>query len=924
MLNVFLKLLNMSITASWLVLAVVVLRMIFKKAPKYISCIMWALVGIRLVFPISFESILSLVPSSETLPQEVISGPNFAVDTGIGFVDNAVNEYLGDRYFEGVTVPHDNGYNVMSVFAIVWIVGIMAMLVYTIVSYLSIHKKVREAAAIGDNIWVCDRIDTPFILGVLRPRIYLPSSMNRADMQYVIAHEKAHLKRRDHLWKPIGFLLLSVYWFNPMMWIAYILLCRDIELACDEKVIKYMGIEIKKPYSDALINCSVPRKALAACPLAFGEVGVKNRIKSVLSYKKPAFWLIIASAVVCAVVAVCFLTNPSRLRIEKHDWQFSHIQKNDSAGEIVFCAENKIGIYPSAEIADLSVRIKEDRNSILLDKTTAEEGESWALGYKLKSRKASGAIYDVSYAENIKGNAVISKTKHSNGSQEYTLAITIGGYTLYFTDNETDKVYTSGTAFFYKEPTDEAVEPTLSSYAVFSEDEMKTLLEMLQKQKWSDDSFTDRIRFNFDGKVYHQGWIFFGYEQKVIYYDHYSCIASDDVFEFIKAKQSKSSHYKYPLLTSSSQTPQTQKIPTGFYQNELADEFGEYRTIGVTLGQDNACEISFSMTGDFFYGEYSVQSDTLVCKLTKLTGEYIKSAEIDIEYHFEILENRKLKFKKVVGEPFKYYSTIDSAEYEFDKEKHFSKGDIFILQDENTNSYFDATVLEVHEYYLLVEPFEDEEERKSSDKISVDINTLSLNPVSEIKVGSKIRVVYDGEILESYPAQLGNVFAIRLLNDEQALKNYSYEVSWVNYSEYSGIYISALNSDKLSINHTQHLPIYKFENTNELSNFKKDFKDYFYMDGELDEIPSFNSVTEKYDENYFEDNALFLVYVPAGSTTSRFGVQSVYNDGETFKIEIARIDKSEVGDCAMAGWFVTVEAEKSAVASCTKFDSYMV
>jgi len=189
---------------------------------------------------------------------------------------------------------------------------IVAMVLYTVVSYFRIHRKVREAVPYQENIWLCDHIDTPFILGVVRPRIYLPSNMNEQDIEYVIAHEKAHLKRHDHWWKPLGFLLLTVYWFNPILWIAYILLCKDIELACDEKVIKDMGTEIKKPYSEALINCSVPRKMISACPLAFGEVGVKGRVKSVLNYKKPAFWIIVVAVVASIVVAVCFLTNPKQ------------------------------------------------------------------------------------------------------------------------------------------------------------------------------------------------------------------------------------------------------------------------------------------------------------------------------------------------------------------------------------------------------------------------------------------------------------------------------------------------------------------------------------------------------------------------------------------------------------------------------------
>ena len=309
---IFLKILNMSITASWLVLAIVILRLILKKAPKAISVFMWALVGVRLICPFSFESILSLIPSAETVPQDIIYSEAPAIHSGVPIFNSTVNPIISENLAPEVGASVNPMQIIAFVASVVWIVGIVAMLLYTVISYFRIHRKVREAVPYQDNIWLCDHIDTPFILGVIRPRIYLPSNMNEQDIEYVIAHEKAHLKRHDHWWKPLGFLLLTVYWFNPILWIAYILLCKDIELACDEKVIKDMGTEIKKPYSEALINCSVPRKMISACPLAFGEVGVKGRVKSVLNYKKPAFWIIVVAVVASIVVAVCFLTNPKQ------------------------------------------------------------------------------------------------------------------------------------------------------------------------------------------------------------------------------------------------------------------------------------------------------------------------------------------------------------------------------------------------------------------------------------------------------------------------------------------------------------------------------------------------------------------------------------------------------------------------------------
>ena len=313
MANIFIDLFNMSITASYLVLAVVVARLLLKKAPKWINCLLWALVGIRLICPFSIESALSLIPSSQTISiNNTSTGRPFTVQSGVPAVDTNINEFLGNKYYEGVTVPANTFADMTNVLAIVWIFGLFAMLLYGSIAYLRLHKKVGASILLNNNIYYCDNIDTPFILGFFKPKIYVPSGITDEQISYIALHEKAHLKRKDHWWKPLGFILLSVYWFNPIIWVAYILLCRDIETACDEKVIKNMPNTEKKGYSETLVSCSVQRRMVMACPLAFGEVGVKQRIKSVLNYKKPAFWMIIFAVLLVAVVVACFLTNPDR------------------------------------------------------------------------------------------------------------------------------------------------------------------------------------------------------------------------------------------------------------------------------------------------------------------------------------------------------------------------------------------------------------------------------------------------------------------------------------------------------------------------------------------------------------------------------------------------------------------------------------
>ena len=311
---IFLKIVNMSISACWIVLAIILLRVVLKKAPKWINCVLWGIAGLRLVIPFSFESVFSLIPSAETITKAPDS-PRPQINSGVTIIDNQINGYLQGNYFEGVTRPARNFVDISTILAIIWFVGIAALLIYTLISFLRLKRKIGTAILLRDNIYQSDAVVSPFVLGIIKPKIYLPFNMNDQDMDHVIAHEQAHIRRRDHLWKPLGFLILTLHWFNPMVWLGYILLCRDIELACDEKVVKELDNEQRADYSEALLACSVNRRMIAACPLAFGEVGVKDRIKSVLNYKKPAFWVIIVAVIASITVAVCFLTNPVNSQI---------------------------------------------------------------------------------------------------------------------------------------------------------------------------------------------------------------------------------------------------------------------------------------------------------------------------------------------------------------------------------------------------------------------------------------------------------------------------------------------------------------------------------------------------------------------------------------------------------------------------------
>lgn len=323
--SIFLRVLNMSITASWLMAAVILLRFLLKKAPRWISCMLWAFVAIRLVCPFSMESALSLIPSSEPVTeqrmpvwdlQQIFSAQDARkteIWVGSDAADSVVSESVGASQNSGLSAETaKNRVDSADLFGMLWACGVAILLFYSVISYARLHRRTAVSTVLEGNVWQCDGISTPFVLGIVRPRIYLPSDLDSAQTEYVIAHERVHLKRHDHWWKPLGFLVLSIHWFNPLCWFSYILFCRDMELACDERVIRTVDEPYKKAYAEALLACSAGQKMITASPLTFGEVGVKERIRSIMNYKKPAFWFVLAAAAACAVVAVCFLTNPQK------------------------------------------------------------------------------------------------------------------------------------------------------------------------------------------------------------------------------------------------------------------------------------------------------------------------------------------------------------------------------------------------------------------------------------------------------------------------------------------------------------------------------------------------------------------------------------------------------------------------------------
>ena len=651
--DLFLKIVNMSISASWLVVAVLILRLVLKKPPKWVNVLLWGIVAVRLICPFSFESALSLIPSAETFPEKIISGPSFDVQTGITPIDNRINDYLGDRYFEGVTVPTNNGNNVMTILTIVWIIGILLLATYTIISYQRLNRKVDTAVHYKDNIFQSENVSSPFVLGIIKPRIYLPFNMNGQDLEHVVAHEQAHICRKDHWWKPLGFFLLTIHWFNPLIWWAYVLLCRDIELACDEKVIKGLSNEQRADYTQALVACSVNRRMIAACPLAFGEVGVKERVKSVMNYKKPAFWVIIIAVIVCVGVAVCFLTNPKQdrytLRIVVPAGSQEEFVYTD---EEVSTAKNSIKIWSGDGLGDTEVLL------FPVNKT-AETG--------------------------------------------YTATYLTHGMPVEF-DAEKDTWFKIGVNM--QNPTNEdiIVYVEVENVEVRIVDEINSVIEWFDYLETPDE-------MKWDGSL----------EISLTEFPDVTFRWTYGEMLAVKGSKSTSLYTGMPIWNAYFCDLTGDGLP------ELCSSisWGSGMIDNRVIIYDYANGVSYELS-DRGYFDFTLRQDHQDGRL------YVDKTK----YHTdELVETGRLVFKN-------HCIQIEG----FSNEAH---------------QVFQAEILEIHDGNYLVKPVEGSWELSSADRIEVPIRNV--HPSPEPEIGDVIEIEYAGEILETYPAQIADVYGIKVI-----------------------------------------------------------------------------------------------------------------------------------------------------------------
>lgn len=654
----FLKIINMSISASWLIFAVLILRLALKKAPKWVNVLLWGIVAIRLICPFSFESALSLIPSAETFPKKIISGPSFDVQSGITPVDNRINDYLGDRYFEGVTVPANNGNNIMTILTIVWTIGILLLVAYTVISYWRLHREIDTAVRYKDNIFQSENVSSPFVLGLIKPRIYLPFKLDGQDMEHVVAHEQAHIRRKDHWWKPLGFLLLTIHWFNPLMWLAYVLLCRDIELACDEKVIKGLSNEQRADYTQALVACSVNRRMIAACPLAFGEVGVKERVKSVMNYKKPAFWVIIIAVIVCVGVAVCFLTNP------KQDRYTLRI--------VVPAGSQEEFVYTDEEVSTV-------RNSIKI----------WS-------------------GDGLGDTEVLLFPVNKTAETGYTATYLTHGMPVEF-DAEKDTWFKIGVNM--QNPTNEdiIVYVEVENVEVRIVDEINSVIEWFDYLETPDE-------MKWDGSL----------EISLTEFPDVTFRWTYGEMLAVKGSKSTSLYTGMPIWNAYFCDLTGDGLP------ELCSSisWGSGMIDNRVIIYDYANGVSYELS-DRGYFDFTLRQDHQDGRL------YVDKTK----YHTdELVETGRLVFKN-------HCIQIEG----FSNEAH---------------QVFQAEILEIYDGNYLVKPVEGSWELSSADRIEVPIRNA--HPSQEPEIGDVIEIEYSGEILETYPARIADVYSIKVVAEKES------------------------------------------------------------------------------------------------------------------------------------------------------------
>ena len=740
----FLKVVNMSISAGWLVLAVLALRLILKKAPKWVNVLLWGIVAVRLICPFSIESALSLIPSTETISPEIMMDWTPEISTGIEPLDQVVNPVISTSFAPQGMASANPLQILIPVAANLWLLGVLILLAYTVISYLTLRLKLRTAVILRDNIFQCETVSSPFVLGILKPRIYLPYAMDGKNLAHVVAHEKAHIRRKYHWWKPLGFLLLTVYWFNPLMWVAYILLCRDIELACDEKVIAELGYEQRADYTQALVACAVNRRMIAACPLAFGEVGVKDRVKSIMNYRKPTFWIIVTALVVCIVVAVCFLTDPNPSR------------------EFSMNGNNVSGLDPEA-IVERIMDIEDIDNSNVYVNTS---------------------------------NFPIQVDSDFNWADSQTV-------TYFFWNNGKSqssqlRIYPEEDKCFLTEPGDwpEQQEIFLLRHYL---DAIKYLPQYEIQQRAPADQYIIQhvangrpsdyervITYSSDGVQELTGW-FIHLQMQPLHADGEGYSGSgDEVIELFygdsNGKFSEHARMWFDFTAAPNGMDYTQEMKCTIEEFQgITFKYTPYEIVATTNWEDSdTAGRQILISGMPIWNAY----------FSDLTGDGLPEICSQVSYGSGIIDNRVIIFDYANGVSYKlddrgyhdYYLRMNDADGYLYVDKLIYNSDELVssgrlvftdgcIQIEGVDSaptnILQAKLLEIHDGYFIVEPVEGSWELSSASQIEVPMKNMAPSP--EPQVGDILEIEYDGQLQETYPARLIKVYSIKVAKENYIL-----------------------------------------------------------------------------------------------------------------------------------------------------------
>ena len=616
-----------------------------KKAPKWVNVLLWGIVAVRLVCPFSFESALSLIPSAETIPLDIGMDTTPTINSGINAINNAVNPIIGQSNTPMAGASANPLQITIGIYEYIWIFGMIALALYTAISYWRLRRKVDTAVRYEDNIFQSENVGSPFVLGIIKPKIYLPFKMDEQDMEHVVAHEQAHIRRKDHWWKPLGFLLLTIHWFNPLMWLAYVLLCRDIELACDEKVIKELGNEQRADYTQALVACSVNRR-------------VKERVKSVMNYKKPAFWIIILAVIACVVVVVCFLTNPK--------------QDSYTLRIVVPAGSQEEFVYSDEEVSTI-------KNSIKI----------WS-------------------GDGLGDTEVLLSPVNETTETGYTATYLTHGMPVEF-DAEKDTWFKIGVNMQNSTDEDIIVYVEVENVEVSIADEVNT-----ETPSAMDDESTIKLP-----------------------------IYPDVTFSYNQTQIIASKPFDTSELTGQTILIDGMPIWNAYFTDLTGDDFPEIcATYSFGSGMiDNRITIY-----DYVNGVSYELSDRgcfdFALRLDKQDGHlYVDKTKYNSE---ELVETGRLVFKN------------NCLQIEgFSNEAH---------------QVFQAEILEIHDGYYLVKPVEGSWELSSADRIEVPIRNARPSP--EPEVGDAIEIEYSGEILETYPARIADVYSIKVAAEKGRLNGF--------------------------------------------------------------------------------------------------------------------------------------------------------